>query len=64
MKMPFQLFPTMITACTDALGHSAVQALFKEEFDLVMLYMSLTDCFLSFVHKLKVRLLTVNTPIS
>ncbi|XP_050707399.1 UDP-glycosyltransferase UGT5-like [Eriocheir sinensis] len=40
--------------CADALGDPQTQNLLKEEFDLVILSMFFNDCFLSFVHQLKI----------
>ncbi|MPC94841.1 hypothetical protein E2C01_090029 [Portunus trituberculatus] len=44
----------MKMACNKALAYEGVQRLNEEKFDLVLLYTDLTDCFLSFAHKLKV----------
>ena len=40
--------------CLRALAYEGVQSIKNEKFDLVILYAAFTECFLSFVHKLKV----------
>lgn len=55
MKMTWQILPEMITACNEALATNEVQEILKEEFDLVMIYMGTTECFLSVVHEKKVN---------
>ncbi|XP_076050356.1 UDP-glucosyltransferase 2-like isoform X2 [Oratosquilla oratoria] len=48
------------TMCADALEDPQVQQLFDEKFDLVMLSSFFSDCFLVFVHQLKVPFVFVN----
>lgn len=40
--------------CNDALGHPVTQNLLKEKYDMIMIGMFFSDCFLSFVHQMKV----------
>lgn len=44
------------TLCSEALGKEEVQALLKEEFDVVLISMVISHCFLSIVHKMQVSL--------
>lgn len=48
------IFDDLKKVCTDALGHEGVQRLRKEKFDLLILHMGLTECFLTFAHELQV----------
>lgn len=54
------IYNDMKEVCIKALSHEAVQRLNDEKFDLVILYLALTECFLSFAHKLKVPFIYVN----
>lgn len=51
---PFTLAQKAPYLCTDALAKRETQDLLKEEFDMAMLSMFFSDCFLSIVHQLKV----------
>lgn len=55
LQMMNDLLADMVTPCGRALGTSEVQAAIKEGFDLVMLFVYMTDCFLSVAHTLKVK---------
>ncbi|MPC54461.1 hypothetical protein E2C01_048378 [Portunus trituberculatus] len=48
------IFDDMLEVCVKALSYEGVQRLNDEKFDLVILHAGLTECFLSFAHKLKV----------
>lgn len=41
--------------CSNILARPDVQELMKEEFDMIFLSLSFCDCFLSFVHQMKVK---------
>ncbi|KAG0721835.1 hypothetical protein GWK47_045637 [Chionoecetes opilio] len=58
-RMTWELYSSFITSCNQALSVKTVQDLFKEEFDLVMMYIYMTECFLTFVHKLKIPFIYV-----
>lgn len=51
----WHIFPKLVTSCSDALGADEVQTMLKEEFDLVMMYIAATECFLPIIHKRKVN---------
>lgn len=55
VQLTKDVFPAMVTSCGQALGASEVQAAIREGFDLVMLFVYMTDCFLSVAHTLKVK---------
>ena len=40
--------------CNDALAHPVTQNILKEKYDLIMISMFFSDCFLSVVHQMKV----------
>lgn len=48
------IYSDMRTICVEALSYKGVQSLTEEKFDLIILHAALTECFLLFVHKLKV----------
>ncbi|XP_045119842.1 UDP-glycosyltransferase UGT5-like isoform X1 [Portunus trituberculatus] len=54
------IYDDMKTVCIKALAYEEVQRLNDEKFDLVILYAALTECFLSFAHKLKVPFMYIN----
>ncbi|XP_045120213.1 UDP-glycosyltransferase UGT5-like [Portunus trituberculatus] len=54
------IFDDMLEVCVKALSYEGVQRLNDEKFDLIILHAGLTECFLSFAHKLKVPFIFVN----
>lgn len=51
---PFTLAMKAPYLCSDALAKQETQDLLKEEFDMAMLSMFFSDCFLSVIHQMKV----------
>nr|XP_053649848.1 UDP-glucosyltransferase 2-like [Cherax quadricarinatus] len=54
------VFTHMPSLCADALGAKNVQNLLKEDFDLIILSVFMSDCFLAVVHQLKVPFIYVS----
>lgn len=52
---PAAVISALPKLCSDALSKEEVQDLLKEEFDLGMITVFPSDCFLSMFHQLKVR---------
>ncbi|KAG0726461.1 hypothetical protein GWK47_036503 [Chionoecetes opilio] len=50
----------MKRTCIKALAYEGVQRLVDEKFDLVILHIAFSECFLSFVHNLKIPFIFVN----
>lgn len=48
------LIDDMKTVCVDALSYEGVQKLRDEKFDLVILHIGITECFLTFAYELQV----------
>ncbi|ROT64674.1 hypothetical protein C7M84_017392 [Penaeus vannamei] len=57
---PMALMSAAPTLCSEALGKEEVQALLKEEFDVVLISMVISHCFLSIVHKMQVPFIWVS----
>lgn len=51
---PMTVTLASITKCPDTLGAASVQALLKEQFDVVLLTTFLAPCFISLVYQLQV----------
>ncbi|XP_050735242.1 UDP-glycosyltransferase UGT5-like [Eriocheir sinensis] len=59
LQVTRQLFPSFVTSCSLTLAADQVQSILREEFDLVMMYMSFTECFLPVIHERKVPFIYV-----
>lgn len=57
---PMALMSAAPTLCSEALGKEEVQALLKEEFDVVLISIFISHCFLSIVHKMQVPFIWVS----
>ena len=61
MGGPLSLSYNAPNMCCDALAHPETQNLLKEKYDLIMMSMFFTDCFLLFVHQMKVSCSKIGT---
>ncbi|XP_069937313.1 UDP-glucosyltransferase 2-like [Cherax quadricarinatus] len=62
MTAPMTMMKILPGLCVDALGTKEVQNLLKEDFDLVLLSVFVSECFLSAVHQMKVSPAGLLTP--
>ncbi|XP_069955022.1 UDP-glucosyltransferase 2 [Cherax quadricarinatus] len=60
MSAPLSLLSVTPVLCSDALAKEEVQNLLKEDFDLVLLSVFMSDCFLSLIYQMKVPFVYVN----
>lgn len=54
MTGPLTVIRKSPTLCSDSLESEKVQALLEEEFDVVLLTLFFSDCYLSLIHQMKV----------
>lgn len=54
-QLTWHLLPYMVSSCSKAFTSAEVQAVLKEEFDLAMMYIRMTECFLPLLHERKVN---------
>ncbi|XP_050735244.1 UDP-glycosyltransferase UGT5-like isoform X2 [Eriocheir sinensis] len=59
LQVTRQLYPALVTTCSLTLAADEVQSILREEFDLVMMYPFMTECFLSVIHEWKVPFIYV-----
>ncbi|XP_053649732.1 uncharacterized protein [Cherax quadricarinatus] len=60
MSATLSLLSVTPVLCSDALAKEEVQNLLKEDFDLVLLSVFISDCFLSLIYQMKVPFVYVN----